>query len=395
MQIETTNHSERGHHPTSPSSLQTLEASPCFLNKQGETNEAAERGTKQHEAADSGKDDSDLSDEEAYAVAQTVDAVSEAVRSLGGDSAIVIKEKYWRVDDAKVGSWVGTTGGFADVVVLNGEKTAAIVLDWKFGRWSVEPAKTNLQGISYALGVFHEYKSVEEATVAFFSPHLNEWTQHTFTRADIPKLLLRVKVVTARALATRASIGKDPTKLSSYYPTTTACTFCGRIGVCPAVAKLAVEVSKKYQPLNEIPEDIRGFVLLNPAVARYGIQLTGVVASWANEYRRRITEQAIDHPEFIPEGYALTITHPRKVTSVAKAIEVAERHLPKDQVFAMLKLPITVLEKAVGAKAPRGQKAAAIEALSEELETAGAVRESPTPVVSLRMKNEEKKDNDE
>lgn len=89
-------HAERSHHPTSPSSLQTLEASPCFLNRD-ESSEAAERGTKQHEAADSGEDDHELTDAEALAVAATETAVDEAVVRLGPD-ATTIREDYWPVD---------------------------------------------------------------------------------------------------------------------------------------------------------------------------------------------------------------------------------------------------------------------------------------------------------
>lgn len=386
-------HAERSHHPTSPSSLQTLEASPCFLNKASANSDAAERGTKQHEAADRGEDHHELTDEEAFAVAQTMDAIAAAERDLG-PNAIVVKEAYWHVDDQPMQDitgkvWRGTTGGFADVVVVAPDGSCAVVLDWKFGRYAVEPAKTNLQGIAYALGVFHwaakRKYNMREVTVAFFSPHIDAWTQHTFTLLDVETLLLRVRATVGRALATREWIKADPSNLSLYHPRTTSCTFCGRIGVCPAVAKLALQISEKYRPLTVPLSDIRGLALLDPEVAKQGIQLAGVVANWASEYRKRLTEKAIEHPDFVPDGYKLTMSYPRKVVDVKKVIEMAKEVLSEEQIEAILDLPITPLEKAVGEQAPRGQKGKAVEEFARRLEESGAVEKSPIPVVALRM----------
>ncbi len=394
--MNTPEHASRGHHPTSPSSLQTLEASPCYTSRQNSDNEAAERGTKQHESSDAGEIHEELSDEEAYAVAQTLEATSEAIRELGGDDAVVVKEKYWRVDNIEVTDdtghrWTGTTGGYADVAVFNKEFTRGICLDWKFGKYSVEPAETNLQGIAYALGMFHEYPTLEEVTVAFYSPHIDDYTQHTFTRADVPAMYLRVKVVVARARETRVQIANDPRVMESYHPRIGSCTFCGRIATCPAVVALALNIADKYKPIDGPPPDIRGFALIDPEVASYGIQLGQVVAAWAAEYRARVTSKAVEDERFIPDGYQLSVSYPRKVVDLDAAIQVSEAHLSEEEVKGMLSLPITTVEKAVAAKAPRGQKTTAVEEFAKELEDAGAVEKSSTPVICLRMKSDKNK----
>lgn len=390
-------HAERSHHPTSPSSLQTREASPCWINR-NESSEAAERGTKQHEAADSGVDDNELTDAEALAVMATEVAVDQAMTRLG-PNAILLRERYWPIDDRVIiaddgSKWVGTVGGFADVVVISQDWTRGQVSDWKFGKWSVEPAKNNTQGIAYALGVFHraakQGKKMLEVTVEFFSPHLEEWTRHTFTLADVPAMMLRVVAAAERAKETLRRIKLDPSDLSNYTTSTSACTFCGRVGFCPAIAKIGFQLGKKYQQLDveTIEKDVRGLNLSDPAVAHAGLQLWGILGKAAAEYRKRVTERAIDQQEFIPKGYTLTVSYPREIQNLDKVIEISEQYLPKDVVHDMLSLPITTLEKEVSKRAERGHKERTVEEFAHKLEASGAVVARSTPTVTLRMKNE-------
>lgn len=363
-----------------------------------ESSEAAERGTKQHESADSRKDDNDLTDAEYLAVESTHIVVDQAEQRLGPD-AIVIREAYWHVDDREIigddgHKWVGTSGGFADVVVISKDWTRAQVSDWKFGAWSVEPAENNLQGIAYALGVFHEADlrghKMQEVTVEFYSPHLSEFTRHTFTRADRPKMLLRVVAAAERAKDTLARIKTDPANLANYTTSTSACTFCGRVGFCPAIAKIGFTLGKKYQQLDveNIEKDVRGLDLSDPTVAHAGLQLWGILGKAAAEYRKRVTERAIDQQEFIPKGYTLTVSYPREIQNLDKVIEISEQYLPKEVVHDMLSLPITTVEKEVSKRAERGHKERTVEEFAQKLEASGAVVARSTPTVTLRMKNE-------
>lgn len=392
-------HAARSHHPTSPSSLQTREASPCWLNR-SESSEAAERGTKQHESADSRKDDNELTDAEYLAVESTHIVVDQACQRLGPD-AIVIREAYWHVDDREIigddgHKWIGTSGGFADVVVISRDWTRAQVSDWKFGAWSVEPAENNLQGIAYALGVFHEADlrghKMQEVTVEFYSPHLSEFTRHTFTRADRPKMLLRVVAAAERAKDTLARIKKDPTNLANYTTSTSACTFCGRVGFCPAIAKIGFTLGKKYQQLDveNIEKDVRGLDLSDPTVAHAGLQLWGILGKAAAEYRKRVTERAIENPAYIPVGYSIMVSNPREVRDLEGVIKISEEYLPSDVVRGMLSLPITTVEKEISKRAPRGAKELTVQEFADKLVASGAVVPRDTPTISLRMKNEKK-----
>lgn len=418
-------HANRGHHPYSPSTLQTREASPCYKPSSGGTNKAAERGTAQHEAVESG-DVFGLNDEEALAVAVAMDAVEEARRQLGEDCQIE-REVFMPVDDevhlvptgetttdslglaipiTKV--WKGTTGGYADAVLFSLSLKKAHVLDWKFGKWAVEPAKNNTQGRAYALGVVKRIRELhgielDEVQVTFVSPHLEEQSTYTFTKKDFPDMLLRTKVIVARAkladyvLATEGWKGLAARGL--IIPTTSACIFCARIAECPAVAEKCLSVSKKYAPL-EFPEgvNVRGLELRDPDGASKLLSFSGIAGRWAKEVRGRITEYALNDETFTPDGYRLQVTYPRKVGDAKKLFDTAGGLLQsagliphgktaEEVLWQFVDLPLTPLEEFVSDSAPRGQKTSEVEKFSSALEAAGVVEKSVVPTVSLRMKS--------
>ena len=170
----------RGHHPYSPSSLNSLNASPCYKSR-SETNVAAERGTLQHAVADAVEDNHELTDEEAYAVSRALvllDSIRNEVRAAGFEPH-EIGETYLPIDDVEVRDeqgniWKGTTGGYPDKVIywFPDEHTfGCAVTDWKFGRYAVTPAEYNMQGWAYVLGAKKLLgRKLARGRVTFFSP---------------------------------------------------------------------------------------------------------------------------------------------------------------------------------------------------------------------------------
>lgn len=425
-------HASRGHHPYSPSTLQAREASPCYKPSSGGTNKAAERGTAQHEAVETG-DVGNLSDEEAAAVALAMDCLQEAERQLGPD-CFTEREEFMPVDDqfhlVKTGTlvtdslgllveaterWDGTTGGYADAAVVSLSKRKAHILDWKFGKFAVEPAKNNTQGIAYALGLWKRIKDrygveLEEVTVSFISPHIEDRSDHTFNlKEDREWLLLRIVTIVAKAKLADYTLetgGWAGLKLAGLLnPTTSACLFCARLAECPAVAEKVLSVSQKYAPL-EFPAgvDARALNLDQPADAGKLLALSGVIARWAKEVRGRITDFALRDENFKPDGYQLVVTYPRKQTKTAKEVFDTAVKLIQDAglvphgktaeeiLWSMVDVPLTPIEEFVSDSAPRGQKTAAVENFSSALEAAGVVEKSTVPVVSLRMKSKKNKE---
>lgn len=391
---------ERPHHPFSPSTTQTLEASPCWIPRRGPGGEAAERGTLQHNASEREEDDAAMSDAEADAVVATKMLLDQSVLDMG-PGAVVEKEEYLPIDDVPVADaagniFLGTTGGYADAVIWSADRRRAHVLDWKFGKYAVEHASNNTQGISYALGVQHKALKngwpLESVTVTFFSPHIEDQSSHVFDREALAEARVRIRYIVEHAARTRAAIDSDPDNIAFYTPTTTGCLFCGRLAVCPAVREWQVKVAKKYKPL-VVPEDIRGFNL-TPVQAQLLKELAGVAGAWAKEVNARILNYTIENSGFIPEGYTLVVTHPRTIVNIGTALPLLVSELGPEVVYGgasdddkgCVKLNITPAEEAAAARAPRGKKQEYKDALAAKLEAAGCLKVSATPVVTLRKK---------
>jgi hypothetical protein len=263
---------DRKHHPRSPSGLQMEEACPMFA-RSNTTNAAAELGTKQHNVAETGKDDNELTDEEAFAAVQCMEfADQQKQRLLKYGPVEDIKEAYLRIDNRK---WVAhvynpdthkvdlvptdcTTGGYVDRVIIGCRGRVAIVADWKFGKWPIESAKDNLQGISYVLGLFHEHPRLRTVDLYFKQPHLDHLTHHRFQRRDKDELTLRVMTVVERAdAATKACDYRKAT------PCIPACLFCARKADCERMHEIVLKVGQKFHPI-EFPLDMNPSMLSDP-----------------------------------------------------------------------------------------------------------------------------------
>src|SRR5690348_15480883 len=182
---------ERPHHPYSPSSLQSLEACPYFRNRQQKTKHARTvAGEKGHKSVETGVDDQSLSDEDLQAVAEAADfaagrkaqlemeaqlAAKEALEKFGRKILTDIeehKELYLPVDDLVFDDAEATTAGYVDLLLISWDRKYAELIDYKFGYWSVEDAKNNLQALAYILGVFKKFPSVERIKFFFKLPNV-------------------------------------------------------------------------------------------------------------------------------------------------------------------------------------------------------------------------------
>lgn len=388
--------SHRKHHPCSPSTLQTREGSPCYTPRGG-TSEAAERGTLQHDAADQETIPDELDDTEAEAVVKVLEMSDKYIHS--GDhepNPEVHREAKWPIDDVQIADsdgdlWTGTTAGFADLVIVSPGRGFADILDWKFGKNAVESADNNTQGIAYGLGVVHVYRKrgirIRKFRVTFFSPHINDFTSHTFEEEQFPALYLRIKTIVTRAVARQKAIAKTPGDLKLYTPSVPGCMFCGRLGTCEAVARFALSVSEKYKPLGVDPNDVNYYDLTSPEKARQALGASDTLSAWSKEVRQRLTQYAIAHPDWTPEGYQLTTTFPRKVVDAGLVEQIATEQfgVPPQVVREATKLPLTPLEKYIKSQAARGQKDSRVAEFGAALDEAGATKKSLTPTVSLRI----------
>ena len=381
---------ERAHHPYSPSQLQSLEACPCYVGSSSE-NERAIAGTIAHKATETGEDDARLDDLDAAAVADCLDFIEgrrkifedNRLRALAIEKARLIsaelppveelKEIYLPVDDLTLCDGTQhTTAGYIDHGLVSWDRKYAEIYDWKFGRWPVEGAKNNLQGLAYALGMFKRIPTLKRVCFYFKQPHLDAITSHTVTRADVEGVYLRIRTVVCRACAARKSQSFETAQ-----PHVPVCNFCSRLGSCPKVAEFACQLGKKFYPL-EIPDEITPTAVLTDRDVQVGLRLSQVVAVWAKAFRSQITDRVVRGAAAIPEGYLLQSKSTRKILDLEKFRKVAMKFITKKQYEKCCEPTFGAIEEIISEEAARGNKSAEVKRFGELLENEKAVgRDDP------------------
>lgn len=419
----------RGHHPFSPSTLQAREACPKYQPRGG-TNDAAERGTLQHKATELAQDDNALTDEEAAAAAECLDFLEERKHLMKADRKRAVhnlrlgylamsvpprtedecqaraesdipqveelSEVYLPVDDQTISYNKGkeiqfngtTTGGYIDKALISHDRLYAEIVDWKFGKWEVESADNNLQGISYFLGLLFRISTLKKVRVYFKQPHIDHLTYHDFYAADKPKHLLRVKTVVARAIVAAES-SED---FSMANPTVSGCLFCDLIGKCPKVAAIALNIGSKFAPL-KIPAEITPSLLRDKHQAALAMKCASVLAVWCAGIKATTSNACISGSMDLPEGYTIASRADRVVTDNAQFKTIALQYLTPEEYDALRdSIPaLTKVEGVISDKAPRGSKKGTLEEFNDKLKDANAIgREQPITFLKMASAKKEK-----
>ncbi len=369
---------DRKHHNYSPSTLQSLEACPCFQSRSDVVNERAIAGTLAHSVVESRKDDARLSDDDAIAAVECMEFYDRRLmlaRRMETETAKVIelKEAYLPIDNVvwKEGEEEikGTTAGYIDAAIIAPDRAYAEIMDFKFGAWSVTEASNNLQGLAYALGLMRAYPTLQSVRYFFIQPYTKGFTSHVVARADLPQHYLRIQIIVEKARAARAA-----GQFTDARPMTPNCSFCANIGKCPAVAEFACRVGRKFHPLG-IPENVTPSALQDPQQTRLGLELAAVLAVWSSAFRSQISDRVIRGGQPVPDGFEIVQRTERAVCDPAKFREVALKHVSPEVYAAACKPPpFGPLEEAVSEAAPRGSKTAAVTAFREALVAEGAVK---------------------
>jgi len=381
----------RVHHPYSPSTLQNLEWCPAYRGKQSEKpHHRTVAGTRAHGVTDSGEDDQKLGDDDALAAAECIDFVEQRRRLMiekafrareearhNGANALPeffegaireLKEVYLAVDEKEFPDAKGTTAGYVDHALIDHTQTEAEMFDWKFGFWPVESAENNLQGISYSLGLFHRYPTLNKVTFYFKQPHLGIVSQATFTRAQVPELYLRIQTVVARAREARRL-----DNFATARPGVPVCNFCDNLGRCDKVCDFACKVGRKFHPI-DIPENISPTMVQDPEQTGLGLRLAAVLKIWCDAFRRQVTDRILRGDAKLPPGQKIQEMSKRELVDMAKLRTVALRYLTQAEYESTLESTFGSLESIISEKAPRGQKKHAVEEFQQALLAEGAVK---------------------
>ena len=342
------------HAKHGPSSLKNKELCPHWQNRPG-SSEAADEGTKMHEAAETGRLDN-LNPEQIAQVRECLSAVDELQSEIPG----AIRYTELQVDVC------GLTFGTADVVLI-GTNTATVI-DYKMGRVPVDDAEINLQGWAYALGVFDLF-GVDSVKVVFLQPRCDLRTEHTFTRsADYARMRDRVAAV----------IEKAEDSNSPYNPHPDNCQYCGAKALCPALTAKAMMVVEKLPERLELPAVMDPLQIAEPEQMALALRLAPVLIDWADAVKAHALEMVRNGQE-IP-GYQLKHRSGRRVIKQLESvwdIVHSEFELPLEQFLPACSISVTSLEKAVKSTQAHGQGARAIRKLNQLLTAEGLCTTDP------------------
>jgi len=391
----------RGHHPDSPSSLQSSEACALFENEQRD-GDASKIGTFQHKAAETGafeRLDEQLTalglseetiSEKRQGVVKAIEYESATIDSLGSD-AVIIREKYFPVGDDRVGDYLGVTGGFPDTVILSKNKRIAAVLDWKFGKVPVTPTKDNLQGIAYALAVLQAYPEIDHAEVHFYHPHQG-WSNiehaqkyvHRFARTDMAEMELRIRTVVAiKKAATKRLEDSAYTDWKDATPKHDLCIWCAHKAQCTKMHSIVLKGASKH-PDFLVPDVTNHLALTRADQVSTAFLWASQLESIAKSIKKRAADMVLTEGLELGDGIKLVRRSERYITSPIKLVRIAAKHgVGLLALFRSISISVSKLEGQIKSRAPRGKGAASVRAFQLELEESG-ISKKANPIYFLQ-----------
>jgi hypothetical protein len=363
---------EPAHAEFSPSSLKYVAACLGYEPESGTTNDAAEMGTRIHEALETG-DWSKLNDYET-SLAQGCANAEDAIFAnhdviIGKDSDEDFKEIRLKIELLRE-----ETFGTCDRLVLC--KDVGIQIDYKTGLGAIDEPQVNWQAKAYVTGAFQMFPQLQAIHFYFIAVRRDEILYHTFTRDDVEEMVKDLSGLIKAAKQMRSCFSEaDPMMLT---PQSRVCNYCKNAGTCPALGTLAVDVAKKYAPGGDaiiaLPQEIHGSDIHDPKVMADMLRAVPMIKKWAAGVEFAAREMAIKDGVEIP-GFEIKERKGRRaITSALAAYGVIKDDIDiEDFLDGIDKFPVSKYEKLIADRAPRGQKKAKVAEAMAELHRLGAI----------------------
>jgi len=373
--MNTVNHTDRDHAEFSPSALKYLHTCSGFHGKEG-SSDAADMGTRIHEALEV-RDPSTLqSEEEVNIYDQLVVDEKEVFDSVFGDmldNVEIIREKRLHLElDA-----LSPTFGTCDIVAIS-SLGVALVADYKTGISIIDPPRANWQAMAYTLGVFQTYPAVDIIHFAFLVPRNGGVIVGTFIRTEIDELRNRISAVVRSAEQTRPKWASGTMEIDDLGPSSN-CRFCRHEDHCPALGAVALEVVSRIKPEMLPDGPINASDVEDVETLEKLFIVARIVETWAAAIKYKANQLAQTGVEF--ENFKLkSMGALKKTTDKNQLAAIATEHgLSLPEIIDASDLSLSQLSKAIYDKAPKGKKSFVVdafekEALSQNVVSVGAVR---------------------
>jgi hypothetical protein len=366
------NENEISHHEYGPSKLENYDprsgGCAAFIPNP-ESNEKAEFGTLKHKALA----EQDLRFLEGDSKAENeVVRVLDFINSTKAEYPVVYSELTLKTKEIF---------GTLDHLGMDSSQKKGIIVDAKFGAWSVTTAQKNLQGWAYCLLAFHAYPSLRKIKVVFYAARTGLHSEYTFWRYRLPAMEKRIYGIIDRAIK-----AKEAPTPEDYTPNAINCSFCTRLN-CPArLALLGSLVTVWTGKPIELPH-LDLLALSTPQLAALK-KLSNVFKTFSAAVDSEAKRRAFDQGDII-EGYEIAeksgtrlVVGAEQITAASKllAAEWEKLEFPGvdwgDYILKNVELSIADLEKEVGKLAPRGKATLAKKIVADALEKACLVNAS-------------------
>lgn len=335
------------HHIHGPSTLKTKAVCAGWMNDQDSDKTLANEGEMLHSAVETGSL-TGLDAEQAQCAQMCLDICAQ----LEVGAIEVLKEKRLSVLGGK-------TFGTTDRLIRRSRRFGE-VLDWKFGRNDVDPASENVQGWAYTIGAFELWPEVTQIRTWFVLPRLDKVTNHTFSRADLPQM--RQTVATIVDQANRFEVTGDASMLKR---TEYGCMYCGRKAKCPLFVNYAVEIAKKYAPL-EVVDEVHSSQITDPAQMSRLYTAARILEKMVDSVKTHALQMALEHGGL--PGYEVAEKRgSRSIRDLGLAIPVLEKHLDDRELLTIAKISLGDAMDLIAEKQPRGQKSKIVAQVTQEL----------------------------
>ncbi len=342
-------HTDRAHAEFSPSSLKYVAGCPAFHGTEG-TSAAAEMGTRIHEALEV-RDPSALQDEKELDIyTSCAEMEDEFLLSEFGGSA---RDEHYEIRmEIKLDGT--STFGTCDRLSI-AEQGLAVMGDYKTGISTIYAPRDNEQAITYAIGAFQKFPSIEKLIFAFYGPQRHHTPlTGTFLREELDDMVARISDVIKNGESVRPLWGGGNCPPVKACNPTQNCRFCRHEERCPALGGLVLDVAANISRREFTNIDLEN--VEEPAALEELYNIAKIVEGWAKRTKARATDMAKDGVAF-PNlklrsmGATTSVTDNQKLIELALAEGVEEKDL-----MGVASFPLRKTADLVGKSAASGKK---------------------------------------
>ena len=360
------------HAEFGPSSLKYVSACAGYHGKDT-TNQAAEIGTRIHEALENRNPSALQSEEELQMYERLLEEEQEVFDNVFGGVPDVTIHKEMRLHlelDCKT-----PTFGTSDIVAWKND--IGLLVDYKTGISKIDKPRDNWQAKAYTLAAFQMFPDLRLIHFAFLVPKRDEILVGYFERSEMEKLRDEISSVILKAEQTRPKWEKGTIDIDDLNPTVN-CRFCRHEDHCPALGAVAVEIAKRYKP--ELLPD--GPIASSDVEDTENLEKLYVVAKivegWCSAIKRKTVGLAMDGQEFSTLKLR-SMGALKKTVDKNNLAQLAVRHgLELNEIIEAADLSLNRLSKALHEKAPKGKKSFVVDSFEREAIDLGVVETGNT-----------------